>query len=127
MSSTARLVERIRNEYAAMPGLKLTREQVCRLWGVGHDTCAAAIDALLAEGFLHQTGTGKYVALPRPAGSAASLAADAPATTPSLRCPHCGKLNIVPQPVRAAQGHLVEMTMRCEGCQRIIHSARRTA
>ena len=72
-TSTARLVERIREEYAAMPGLKLTREQACRLWGAGHGTCEAALEALLAEGFLHQTGTGKYVTLPRPGGSAAGI------------------------------------------------------
>ena len=65
MFSTSRLVERIRNEYTAMPGLKLTEDQVCRLWGVGHDTCSAALDVLLTECFLHQTGTGKYIALPR--------------------------------------------------------------
>jgi hypothetical protein len=72
-TSTTRLVERIREEYAAMPGLKLTREQACRLWAVGHE-CEAALEALLAEGFLHQTGTGKYVTLPRPGGSAAGVA-----------------------------------------------------
>ena len=49
MFSTTRLVERIREEYAAMPGLKLTPEQACRLWGVGHETCAAALETLLAE------------------------------------------------------------------------------
>jgi hypothetical protein len=134
MSSTARLVERIREEYAAMPGLKLTGEQACRLWGVGHDTCKAALDALLAEGFLHRTGTGKYIALPR-AGATPYVQADTarPAASASiLRCPHCGKKNTVDQPPPAREirpGHAYEpqLTFRCEGCQRVISVGRRSA
>jgi hypothetical protein len=126
MVSTARLVERIREEYAAMPGLKLTREQACRLWGVGHDTCAAALDALLAEGFLHYTGTGKYVALPRPSGTSISVLGDSAIAVATLRCPHCGKRNTV-DPGDMARGHDLELTIRCAGCQRIISSTKRSA
>jgi len=118
-TSTGRLVERIREEYAAMPGLKLTREQACRLWGAGHETCAAALEALLAEGFLHQTGTGKYVALPRPGGSAAGNGANQLPDAVALRCPHCGKRNVLElaQPV---SGHALTEAVRCEGCHRIL-------
>jgi len=123
---TTRLVERIREEYAAMPGLKLTREQACRLWGVGHETCAAALEALLAEGFLHETGTGKYVALPRPGGSAAGLDADQLSDSVVLRCPHCGKRNVLelaaPVPGRALTG-----SVRCEGCHRILSFHQKSA
>jgi hypothetical protein len=119
MFPTTRLVERIREEYAAMPGLKLTGEQACRLWGVGHDTCAAALESLLAEGFLHRTGTGKYVALPRPGGAALAFAADQAAPRLVLRCPHCGKRHVIEQ-ARAAGGHDVTATIRCEGCHRIL-------
>jgi hypothetical protein len=122
MFSTARLVERIRNEYTAMPGLKLTEDQVCRLWGVGHDTCSAALDALLSEGFLHQTGTGKYVALSRPA-CAVPLADGALALAPPVRCPHCGKLNLLGA---TSEQHL-QVAIRCEACKRIISPAKRTA
>ena len=117
-TSTTRLVERIREEYAAMPGLKLTREQACRLWGVGHETCAAALEALLAEGFLHQTGTGKYVALPRPGGSA-GVGTNQLSDSVVLRCLHCGKRNVLElaQPV---SGHALTETVRCEGCHRIL-------
>jgi hypothetical protein len=118
MFSTTRLVERIREEYAAMPGLKLTREQACRLWGVGQATCTAALDALLAEGFLHQTGTGKYVALPRPGGAAFAANADQLSTV-VLRCPHCGKRNVLEQ-MQSLRGHDVTGTIRCEGCHRIL-------
>ena len=118
-----RAVERIREEYVAMPGLKLTREQVCRLWGVGHETGEAALQALLSEGFLHCTGTGKYVALPRPAGATISIDDAASAL---LRCPHCRKRNTVDRSPMAL-GHTLELTIRCEGCKRIIGSAKRTA
>jgi predicted Zn finger-like uncharacterized protein len=117
MFSTTRLVERIREEYTAMPGLKLTREQACRLWGVGHETCAAALESLLAEGFLHKTGTGKYVALPRPGGAALGINGEPISPELSLRCPHCGKRNVVEQ---AELGRALMGTVRCEGCHRIL-------
>jgi phage FluMu protein Com len=126
MFPTARLVERIREEYVAMPGLKLTREQACRLWGVGHETCMAALDALLAEGFLHQTGTGKFVALPRPSGASLAIEAARAATTSALRCPHCGKRNSV-ELEQTTTGHNMVQTVRCVACQRIISFAQRTA
>jgi hypothetical protein len=116
MVSTTRLVQRIREEYVAMPGLKLTREQACRLWGVGHETCTAALDALLAEGFLHRTGTGKYVALPRPGRAALGVNAEELA---AMRCPHCGKRNMVPQ-AHTVLGHELVPSVRCEACHRII-------
>jgi len=122
-SSTSRLVERIREEYSAMPGLKLTREQACRLWGVGHETCTAALEALLAEGFLHQTGTGKYVALPRPGGAALNGSAE---HLTALRCPECGKRNMVDL-ARTVRGHDLAQTIRCEGCHRILSFSQRSA
>jgi hypothetical protein len=121
MFSITRLVERIRDEYAAMPGLKLTREQACRLWGVGHETCMAALDSLLAEGFLHKTGTGKYVALPRPGGTA--VKGDQVAVSVILRCPHCGKRNVLEE----TQAVPLTGTVRCEGCHRILNVHQRSA
>jgi hypothetical protein len=124
MFSTTRLVERIREEYAAMPGLKLTREQACRLWGVGHETCEAALETLLTEGFLHQTGTGKYVVLPRPGGS--TIHADQLSDAVILRCPHCGKRNLL-ELAPANPGHELTETVRCEGCYRILSLHQRSA
>jgi len=126
MYSTARLVERIREEYMSMPGLKLTREQACRLWGVGHDTCEAALGALLAEGFLHETGTGKYVALPRPSGASIAIDAARAASTSVLRCPHCGKRHSI-EVEQTHAGHGTGQTVRCAACQRIINVTRQTA
>jgi hypothetical protein len=125
MVSTARLVERIRQEYDAMPALKLTHEQVCRLWGVGHDACEAALQALLEEGFLHYTGTGKYVALPRSIGTSIPVA-ETRAASASVRCPHCGKRNTVDSS-QITVGRDLAVPIRCEGCQRIINSTKRTA
>ena len=102
-SSTSRLVERIREEYSAMPGLKLTREQACRLWGAGHETCTAALEALLAEGYLHQTGTGKYVALPRPGGAALNVSAEQlTAFAPDEGILHCLRRRILSFSQRSA-------------------------
>ena len=119
MSSTTRLVERIREEYASMPGLKLTGEQACRLWGVGYETCAAALESLLDEGFLHRTGTGKYVALPRPGGASPRTGAEQLSVQLAVRCPHCGKRNVVEQ-ARAVLGRGLTGTVRCEACHRIL-------
>jgi hypothetical protein len=126
MFSTTRLVERIREEYAAMPGLKLTGEQACRLWGVGHDTCAAALESLLEEGFLHRTGTGKYVALPRPGGSSLGPGSEQLSVQLALRCPHCGKRNVVEQ-ARAVLGRERMGTVRCEACHRILSCHQQSA
>jgi hypothetical protein len=121
MFSITRLAERIRAEYAAMPGLKLTREQVCRLWGVDSDTCAAALDTLLADGLLHQTGTGKYVALPRPAGAGITVELEEGASSAVIRCPHCAKRNIV------ELSQTVGGSIRCAGCQRIMSPTKLSA
>jgi DNA-directed RNA polymerase subunit RPC12/RpoP len=126
MFSTTRLIERIREEYAAMPGLKLTHEQACRLWGVGQETCTAALEVLLTEGFLHRTGTGKYVALPRPARSTAGVGAETLSASVILRCPHCGKRQELEQ-AQPVLGHGLSGTVRCEACHRILIVHQRSA
>jgi hypothetical protein len=125
-TSTTRLVERIREEYAAMPGLKLTREQACRLWGVGHETCAAALEALLSEGFLHQTGTGKYVTLPRPGGTAAGIDPNQLSDSLVLRCPHCGQRNVL-ELALPVSGQALTGAVRCEGCHQILSLHQKSA
>jgi hypothetical protein len=52
VSSPAALSQRIRAEYAEMPCLRLTLPQASRFWNVDRDTCLAALDRLVAEGFL---------------------------------------------------------------------------
>ena len=51
-SSAAALSQRIRAEYAEMPCLRLTLPQASRFWNVDRETCCAALDQLVDEGFL---------------------------------------------------------------------------
>jgi hypothetical protein len=51
-SSAAALSQRIRADYAEMPCLRLTLPQASRFWNVDRQTCLAALDQLVAEGFL---------------------------------------------------------------------------
>jgi phage FluMu protein Com len=94
--------------------LKLTRDQACRLWAVDDEHCVAAFEILLVEGFLHRTGTGKFVALPRPSGAFVPAAPEA--AIPSIRCPHCRKLNTIQQ----ERGGYTSATFRCVACHRIL-------
>ncbi len=127
MFSTTTLIRQMRDEYQKLPGLKLTREQACRLWAVNVETCDAAIDALVQEGFLHKTGTGKFIALPRHAGAAAHIRELAPQVAP-IRCPHCQKLNMQRDSDAETpdthgphgHAHVTGSTFRCVACGRIV-------
>ena len=87
MAQVSWLVDRIRAEYEALPGLKLTRAQACRLWSVNDSVCGAALDCLVAEGFLWLAPSGRYVVLPKPSGAPVSAGVDI------IRCPYCHKRN----------------------------------
>lgn len=54
------LALRIRREYEEMPGLHLTLQQACRLFGLGPDMCATLLEALVQEGFLVRTRRGAF-------------------------------------------------------------------
>jgi hypothetical protein len=58
---TPALLARIRSEYMEMPGLRLTLLQARRLWAVDALTCASALAALEAAGFLGRTRDGAFV------------------------------------------------------------------
>ena len=116
MLSPTTLALWIRAEYQCMPGLKLTSDQACRLWSVQRDTCDEALQALIDEGFLHRTGTGKFVCLPRPqrldarpSGSGAPRA--------HVRCPHC--LHLMTLSDEEAP-HASWTSYRCEACRRVV-------
>ena len=49
------LVERVREDFAEMPGLEVTMAQGVRLWNIGADDCRFVIDALVDVGFLKWT------------------------------------------------------------------------
>ena len=125
MLSTSTLISRIRLEYESLPGLKLSIEQARILWDVDDETCGAALEALIDEGFLHRTGTGKFIALPRPSGRAARAADPVPTNTP-VRCPHCRKLNTMER--RPSNGSTATgPAFRCVACRRLVSFSAITA
>ena len=60
-SSSAEL---IRTEYREMPGLRLTKRQIQRMWSLDPDSCDMLVEMLVAEKFLIRAGAG-YVRGPR--------------------------------------------------------------
>ena len=56
----AELLQRVREQYQEMPGLKLTKPQAMRLFGVAPSVCAAMLRALVMENFLSRTGNGLF-------------------------------------------------------------------
>jgi len=55
------VLRRIQGEYLEMPGLRLTRAQAQRLWGLDRAACDAALVALVETGFLFRNRDGAYV------------------------------------------------------------------
>jgi hypothetical protein len=58
--SREEILRRIRGEYLEMPGLRLTRPQAQRLWGLDELTCAQLLDSLAEEQFLLRRDDGRY-------------------------------------------------------------------
>jgi hypothetical protein len=54
---------RIRAEYLEMPGLRLTRAQAQRLWGLDAETCLRFLEQLTSERFLDRSANGTYARL----------------------------------------------------------------
>ena len=57
----AGLIARIRGEFREMPGLSLTIDQACRLWGCDAVTCRHVIDMLVAAGPLRWSRDGRLI------------------------------------------------------------------
>ena len=53
-------MQRIRSEFAEMPGLRLTREQAMRLWSLPEETCERIFVELQRAGFLRRLENGAY-------------------------------------------------------------------
>jgi len=60
-SVDAGLIARIRGEFREMPGLSLTIDQACRLWGCDAATCRYVIDVLVGEGQLRWSPDGRLI------------------------------------------------------------------
>lgn len=78
-----RTLERVRDEFLEMPGLRLTAAQVARLCGVERTECKTVLDALVKARFLRVSADGIYARLtdgeiprPRPAKAEATDEAD---------------------------------------------------
>jgi hypothetical protein len=56
--SRQRLLDRVRSEFAELPGLTLTLPQAQRLFGVRRDVCVRVLHALVDEGILRITADG---------------------------------------------------------------------
>ncbi len=55
------LLQRVREQYRATPGLTLTKPQATRLFEVAPSVCAAMLRALVMENFLSRVGDGLFV------------------------------------------------------------------
>ena len=55
------IVRRARAEYLEMPGLRLTRAQAQRLWGLDSRTCERLLTTLTETRALPQTHDGAFV------------------------------------------------------------------
>jgi hypothetical protein len=55
------LTNRVRAEYAEMPGLSITLSQAQRLWAVDRHTCEIVFKELLARRVLTMTPKGRFV------------------------------------------------------------------
>ena len=117
MSPPHALTDRIRAEFTEFPGLKLTAAQACRLWHVDESACVAALRALIEEGFLRETASGAFIALPRPNSRAtADLAQD---IARPARCPYCQHLNSI-HVERTVTAREASTTFRCAACSQIV-------
>ena len=54
------LLRRICGEFLEMPGLRLTRAQAQRLWGLDDVTCSLMLDFLVDTKFLQVNGANTY-------------------------------------------------------------------
>jgi len=61
--SDEELIGRIRGEYLEMPGLRLTRPQARRLWGLDEHTSDRLLTMLVERKFLTCAADGAYVRL----------------------------------------------------------------
>ena len=73
--STVALIRRLRDEFTAMPGLRLTEAQVQRLCDVSPATGASALRTLVSAGFLRPLEDGSYRRADLPPGFGASSGA----------------------------------------------------
>lgn len=57
------ILQRVCGEFLEMPGLRLTRQQAQRLWGLDEQTCVTLLDYLVEARFLFRLSSGAYTRL----------------------------------------------------------------
>lgn len=55
-----KLVQRIREEFEAAPGLRITVDEGARFWAIDGETCQYVLTQLHEMGFLVKTHDGRY-------------------------------------------------------------------
>ena len=55
------VARRVLAEFDEMPGMRLTRRQAARLFGLPEDFCQVVLDALVDSAYLRQTTQGTVV------------------------------------------------------------------
>jgi hypothetical protein len=59
--SEAKLLERVRGEFAEMPGLRLAPDQAARLWSLDVHVSVRVLEVLVDIGYLYKTADGAYL------------------------------------------------------------------
>lgn len=59
--SEEKLLERVRGEFAEMPGLRLAPHQAARLWSLDVHLSVRVLELLVGDGFLYKTADGAYL------------------------------------------------------------------
>jgi hypothetical protein len=54
-------IDRMQSEYREMPGLRLTFDQMRRLWTLDRPTCRILLEKLVGARFLMPTSDGQYL------------------------------------------------------------------
>jgi hypothetical protein len=55
-----KLVQRLREEFEDLPGLRLTVREAARFWALDEVTCGRVLAALTAQGFLARGIDGRF-------------------------------------------------------------------
>ena len=55
-----KLVQRLREEFEDIPGLRLTVREASRFWALDEVTCGRVLTDLTAQGFLARSGDGRF-------------------------------------------------------------------
>lgn len=99
--SNEHLLQRVRGEFLEMPGLRLTRAQAQRLWGLDNLTCEEVLRGLIERQFLVCSTDGRYMrsvegrdAAPHPRMLKADLPPDLPAAVAVAGIPRKARVRL---------------------------------